>query len=186
MDKVKLNSGSVIYPMPIALVGAVVEGKVNFMPLAWMSRANMHPPMIAVGMGKHYTNIGMQEHNEFSVNIPSMDMLELTDYCGLISGEKQDKSDLFTVFYGELAHAPMIEECPITMTCKLVQTILLPSHKLYIGEIVDIYASAGVLSDGKPDITKIRPFVFTMPDNGYWSLGEHIGQGWSSGKNYVR
>jgi flavin reductase (DIM6/NTAB) family NADH-FMN oxidoreductase RutF len=63
-----------------------------------------------------------------------------------------------------------------------VQTVELPSYSLFIGEIVGAYCEDRFLTDGKPDIKKIDPFLFTKPDNRYWSVGEHIGDAWSIGK----
>lgn len=186
MNKVKLNNNAFVYPMPVTLVGAVVEGKPNFMPVGWVSRVNHRPPLIAVAMGPHHTNAGIHEHGEFSVNIPSVDMLEVTDYCGLVSGRKVDKSELFTLFYGDLVHAPMIEVCPVTLACKLVQTVELPTNTLFIGEIVEAYAGADSMTDGRPDIEKIQPFSLTMPDNRYWRVGEYAGKAWGSGKQYKK
>jgi flavin reductase (DIM6/NTAB) family NADH-FMN oxidoreductase RutF len=185
MEKEKLSSNAFVYPMPMTLVGAMVEDKPNFMAAAWVSRVNNRPPMMAVAIGSHHTNAGIHEHRAFSVNIPSLDMLEVTDYCGLVSGRKVDKSELFTLFYGELAHAPMIEACPVSLACRLVQAVELPSNTLFIGEIVEAFASAEVVTDGKPDIEKMRPFTLTMPDNRYWTVGEVAGRAWGSGRGYA-
>ncbi|MBN2005310.1 MAG: flavin reductase family protein [Anaerolineae bacterium] len=184
MDKVKINNGALGYPMPMLLVGSVSEGKPNFMPMAWVTRVNFNPVMIAVAMGPHYTATGIREHGEFSVNVPSVAMVAATDYCGLVSGKKQDKSGIFPVFYGDLAHAPMIESCPVTLACKLVQTVPLSTNTLFIGEVVDAYATPDVIVNGEPDIQKVQPFMLTMPDNGYWTLGAQAGQAWSIGKQF--
>jgi flavin reductase (DIM6/NTAB) family NADH-FMN oxidoreductase RutF len=67
------------------------------------------------------------------------------------------------------------------MECKLVQTVDLPADELFIGEIVAAYADDACLTDGSPDIRKIDPFTLTMPDNGYWGVGERVGSAWSDG-----
>jgi flavin reductase (DIM6/NTAB) family NADH-FMN oxidoreductase RutF len=107
-----------------------------------------------------------------------------TDYCGLVSGWETDKSGVFEAFYGELETAPMIEECPLCMECKLFDAILLPSHHLLLGEVVATYADKECLTDGKPDVQKMNPFVLTMPDNTYWSVGEEAGKAWFIGKGF--
>lgn len=119
---------------------------------------------------------------EFSINLPTAEMIEKTDYVGLVSGRHVDKSDLFQVFYGELKSAPMITECPLTIECKLSQTVSLPTHTFFIAVIINIYAEDEILSEGKPDIKKIRPFLLTMPDNNYWAVGENLGKAWSAGQ----
>ena len=60
MEKIKLDKNSFLYPMPMVLVGAVVDGRANFMAVGWVSRVNFNPPMMAVALGKsHYTNAGI-------------------------------------------------------------------------------------------------------------------------------
>jgi flavin reductase (DIM6/NTAB) family NADH-FMN oxidoreductase RutF len=187
MEKIKLDKNSFLYPMPMVLVGSVVDGRANFMAVGWVSRVNFKPPMMAVALGKfHYTNAGIQRNKTFSVNIPGIDLMEKVDYCGIVSGEKTDKSKIFDVFYGELPTAPMIRECPLTLECRLVNTVDLPTNGLFIGEIVGAYSEERYLTGGKPDITKISPFTLTMPDNNYWKIGENAGKAWSVGQNFAK
>jgi flavin reductase (DIM6/NTAB) family NADH-FMN oxidoreductase RutF len=136
---------------------------------------------VAVNHG-HGSHGAIAETGEFSVNFPTVEMVEITDYVGLISGKRVDKSNLFNIFYGELKKAPMISECPLTMECKLVKTVELPTNSFFVGEIVGAYSEEQFLTEGAPDIKKINPFLLTMPDNGYWSVGELIGRAWSDGK----
>jgi flavin reductase (DIM6/NTAB) family NADH-FMN oxidoreductase RutF len=114
MDKINLGSTVPSYPMPVSLVGAHVDDKPNFMTVAWFSMASYNPPRMAIVLGKnHYTNPGIKENKAFSVCLPSEDMAEVTDYCGIVSGKKTDKSKIFDLFYGELKTAPMIKDCPL-------------------------------------------------------------------------
>jgi len=183
MSKIKLDNGAAfLYPMPMVLVGAVVDGRANFMTVAWAARVNAKPAMFAVALGRHYTNQGIDEHGQFSINIPDVSLMEKTDYCGLVTGAKRDKSKIFNVFYGELGKAPLIGECPVCMACEVVQTVTLPADTLYIGEPREVFSEEKYMTDGKPDARKINPFTLTMPDNGYWSLGERVGTAWSAGK----
>ena len=185
MDKIPVGPNFFI-PMPVVLVGTQVAGKANFMTVGWCARANANPPMIACGIGNHhYTPKGMKESKTFSVNIPSSDLLEKTDYCGLVSGEKTDKSKVFEVFYGSLKTAPMIRECPVSLECRLVQIVPLPTNSLYIGEIMEVYADGRVIKDKKPDFPGIDPLFLTMPDNRYWTLGKYAGDAWSAGKKLI-
>jgi flavin reductase (DIM6/NTAB) family NADH-FMN oxidoreductase RutF len=183
MEKTKIDSNAFVYPMPMVLAGSVVGGKANFMAVGWVSRVNFKPPMIGIAIGPHHTNKGIDENGAFSINVPGFDLREKTDYCGLVTGGKTDKSTLFHVFYGELRGAPLIRECPICMACKVYQAVRLPSNTLYIGEIVEAYTEERFLTDGKPDIKKINPFTLTMPDNNYWRVGDHAGRAWNIGKS---
>jgi len=187
MNKIKIGNSPFLYPMPMVLVGTEVEDKANFMAVGWVSRVNFNPPMIAVALGKmHYTNNGIHKNKTFSVNVPGIDLMEKVDYCGLVSGEKIDKSRVFDIFYGDLTNAPMIEQCPLCMECKLFNALELPSNTLFIGEIVEAYTEERFLTDGKPDIKKIEPFTLTMPDNNYWKVGQNAGKAWSMGKHFKK
>ena len=183
MGKINLGANAYIYPMPVTLVGAMVEGRANFMAVGWVMRVNRQPPLLAVALNKaHYTPKGIRAQRTFSVNFPGADLMEKADYCGLVSGHKVDKSGLFRVFFGELETAPLIEECPLGLECRLYQVVELPANDLFIGEIVAAYADEDCLTDGRPDILKINPLVLTMPDNNYWTVGAHAGRAWSAGK----
>jgi len=183
MEKIKIESNDAfVYPMPMTIIGAVVNGKPNFMAAAWVSRVNFKPAMMMIALGSHHTNLGIDANGAFSINVPDVSLLEKTDYCGIVSGKKVDKSKLFDVFYGSLAGAPLIRECPLSMACRLNQTVKLPFDTLYIGDVVEVYTEERYLTGGKPDVKKINPFTLTMPDNHYWRVGEIAGNAWSAGK----
>lgn len=170
-------------PWTQTILGTHLSGKVNFMALGWLTRVNVDPSMLGICVNKNNASYGaILETGEFSVNVPSTDMLELTDYTGLVSGRHRDKSGLFNVFYGELKAAPMISNCPLTIECKVVQKMEFPVNVFFVGEIINIYTEDRFLTDGMPDIKKINPFLLTMPDNNYWSIGENVGKAWNAGK----
>lgn len=174
-------------PWAQTILGTHVQGKPNFMALDWLTRVNFNPAMLGICVGKgHASHEAILEIGEFSVNLPTVDMIEKTDYSGLVSGKSVDKSNLFDVFYGELQAAPMISECPLTMECRLTQTVDLPSNSFFIADILNVYVDQQVLTDGKPDMRKIKPFLLTMPDNNFWSLGESIGKAWNAGKKFKK
>ena len=75
---------------------------------------------------------------------------------------------------------------PVSLECRLTQTVDLPHDFLFIGEVINVYASESVLTEGKIDPVKLRPFVLTMPGNSYWALGEHIGPAWEIGKALIK
>jgi flavin reductase (DIM6/NTAB) family NADH-FMN oxidoreductase RutF len=185
MDKINLGSTVPSYPMPVSLVGAHVDDKPNFMTVAWFSMASYNPPRMAIVLGKnHYTNPGIKENKAFSVCLPSEDMAEVTDYCGIVSGKKTDKSKIFDLFYGELKTAPMIKDCPLNMECKLVEIVENESNEIFIGEVIGTYTEERFLSDGKLDFKKMKPLILSQPDTRYWRLGEPFAKAWNIGKKY--
>lgn len=185
MDKINLGSTIPAYPMPVSLVGAYVDGKPNFMAVAWFTMASYKPPRIAITLGKgHYTNPGIRENKTFSVCLPSEDMVEITDYCGIVSGKKTDKSEIFDLFYGELKTAPLIRDCPLCMECKLVEIVESGPNEIYIGEIIGTYTEDKFLTDGKLDFRKMKPLILSQPDTSYWRLGEQVAMAWNIGKKY--
>lgn len=167
--KVKLGAKNCLYPMPTTLVGANVNGKPNYITMAHVGI--MDPGSVSLGMNKvHYTNAGIKENGAFSVNIPSLEMVKETDYCGLVSGKHVNKSQLFETFYGKLGTAPMIKECPINLECRLIQTVDFPRHDVFVGEVVEAYCDEQYLTDGVVDFSKVQPILFVMNDRSYWKL----------------
>jgi flavin reductase (DIM6/NTAB) family NADH-FMN oxidoreductase RutF len=183
MNKINVGPNFPLYPMPVTLVGATVKGRPNFLAVAWVSRVNLDPPILAVALNKvRHTAVGIQEHKTFSVNLPGTDLVVETDYCGIVSGKEVDKSSLFEVFYGELKTAPLIGQCPLSMECKVIESVSLPTHILFMGEVVSAYTDERFLTEGKPDMHKMRPFMFIRPEGTYWTLGEKVGEAYQIGK----
>ena len=186
MGKTLMGPQTLIYPMPALLVGAKVDDKPNFMAVGWGGIVNGEPPMISVALRhQRYTLKGIKQNMTFSVNIPSTNLVKETDYCGIISGAKVNKTEVcrFKVFYGKLDNAPLIEQCPINLECKVVHILDLGSHSLVIGRIEETHVSDSCLTDGKPDVNKIKPFIYTTaPANQYQALGEVVAKAFSIGK----
>lgn len=187
MEKIEIAPDRLHYPMPCSIVGAHVGGKPNYLTVAWFTMVNPKPPYVMVSMNKaHYTNSGIKENKTFSVNIPSAEMAAITDYCGLVSGHKVDKSGVFQTFYGKLKTAPMIKECACSVECKLVQIVETPAEELFIGEIVSFYTEERYLSDGAPDLRKMNPLLLVMTQKKYATLGPEVGAAWEIGKALIK
>ncbi len=186
MGKILMGPGTLIYPQPALLVGANVNGKPNFLTVAWSGIASESPPMISIAI-RHirYTLRGIKQNMTFSVNVPATDMVRETDYCGIVSGSEVDKVEVcrFKVFYGKLGSAPLIEQCPVNLECKVIHSLDLGSHLLVVGRIEETHISESWLTDGKPDIDKIKPLIYiTDSDGQYQAVGEVIGKAYSIGK----
>ncbi len=177
----QLGSVNALYPTPTTLVGATVNGKPNFITIAHIGIMSLN--CISLGMNKvHYTNAGIKENKTFSVCIPSENLMVETDYCGIMTGKKTDKAALFDVFYGELKTAPMIQQCPVCMECRLERIVDFPDHDIFVGEIIQTHVYEAILSEGKVDVSKVKPILFDMNSKKYWSLGTELGNCWNVGK----
>jgi len=186
MAKVTLSPRPLIYPMPALLIGASVDSKPDFMTAAWCGIVNGRPPMLSVGLQPHrHTLKGIRQNQVFSVNVPSVDLVKETDYCGIISGAKTDKvADCkFNVFYGKLEVAPLIEQCPVNLECRVVHILNLGSHFMVVGQIEEVHITQSCLTDGEPDVDKIKPLLWIIdPSSEYRSLGKPVGKAFSIGK----
>ena len=185
MAKLKMEPSRWMYPRPTLLIGANVNGKANFMTVGGGGIADAEPPMIGVPIRHHqYTLKGILQNLTFSINTPSVDMVKETDYCGIISGAKTDKAQdcKFDIFYGDLQTAPMIEQCPLNLECKVMHVMNLGTHSFVIGEVKGTYINDDCLTDGKPDVRKIKPMVFNLEARDYSAIGEVIAKAWSIGR----
>jgi flavin reductase (DIM6/NTAB) family NADH-FMN oxidoreductase RutF len=184
--KIKLTPQRWMYPRPTLLVGANVDGKPNFMAVGGGGVADADPPMIGVPIRHHqYTLKGILQNLTFSINTPSVEQVKETDFCGINSGRKVDKVQAckFKVFYGDLQTAPLIEQCPLNLECKVIHILNLGTHAFVIGEVKGSHISEECLTDGKPDVKKIRPIIFNLEMQDYSAIGEVIAKAWSAGKD---
>jgi flavin reductase (DIM6/NTAB) family NADH-FMN oxidoreductase RutF len=186
----KIFTDQTALPKPVVLVGANIDGKPNFLTVALDGFICGEPPVIAVGIRpSRYTLKGILQNMTFSVNVPSADMIEATDYCGIFSGEKTDKvvDCGFKVFYSSLATAPLIEQCPVNLECEVMSIIKLGSHDAIMGKVVETLISESCLTEGEPDITKINPVAFSREKPAkYFAMGEFIGQAFNIGLDFKK
>lgn len=179
-------SANTFIPMPVCLAGTIVEDRVNFMAVGWVSRVNYSPPLIGISLGKtHYTCRGIITHKQFSLAFPSSKDRIKVDYCGMTPGEKISKEIVFKTEKGVLENAPLIPEFPLNFECELKQTLDFSTNYFFVGEIKAAYCDEKYLNEnGEPALDKMDLFFLTMPDNKYWKAGACIGNAWKDGKEY--
>jgi flavin reductase (DIM6/NTAB) family NADH-FMN oxidoreductase RutF len=186
MKKTNIKVLPMLFPHSTVLVGADVDGQPDFVTVAWVTIACGTPPHIAIALNHvRHSFKGIKQNKTFSVNIPNTAMVRETDYCGLATGAKTDKAGdcNFKVFYGEVANAPFIEQCPVNIGCIAEHIIKLGSHYLIAGPVKEILVSDDCLTEGKPDATKIKPFVVvTTPALTYRDIGQSLGPAFRIGK----
>jgi len=180
MSKIKMGLQQLLNPRPAILVGTYIDGKPNFLTISWAGITSADPPTMAIAVRNiRYSLRGIQENRQFSVNVPSVNMVKETDYCGVVSGSESDKAGEcgFKVFYGELDKAPLIEQCPINIECEVLQIVALGNHSLIIAKIVESYITDQCFTSGIPDIRKINPLCFcalTIKSMGYYAVGDFV------------
>lgn len=178
---------TLLYPLPVVIVGTMVDGQPNFCTISFCGIVNLSPPMISIYCGPgHYTTKGILNNMEFSINIPSTEMVEVTDFIGIKSGKNFDKSKIFDTFFGDLKNAPLIITASVNHACKVVKIVeLADKRNLYIGQIINTYVSTECLTNAIPDIEKIDPITFSSSNRTYWSLGQEKGKAYKIGRNYT-
>ena len=187
MNKKRLGPLPMLWPHPAVLVGTVFDGQVDFATYAWAGVAASTPPAVTIAVQHHrHTLKGIHQNGTFSVNIPSADLVKETDYCGLVSGGDTDKAKNcgFNIYYGNTDGAPLIEQCPINMECEVLHIINMGSHALVIGEVVEVHFTEECMTDSRPDIEKVRPFIFGPGK--YHRIGEAFADAFSVGKEIKR
>lgn len=189
--KIKLDKPiPLIYPIPITLVGALVQGIPNYACIGDTGLMGINPPLIfASSHANHHTNKGILENQTFSINIPATNLLAETDYCGIVSGRDADKSALFTNFFGELETAPMITECPVNIELRLVKEFSIQHRQIFVGEVAATHINEELLAevDGRkqlPALSRLDPIIYAL-DNRYYKIGEQIGTGYTEGRKFL-
>lgn len=165
MPKKKFSAQLLLGPVPAALISCGRGGgEQNIITLAWVGVVNSSPPMISIAVrpNRHSHRI-IVETKEFVVNIPTVEQADLVDGCGALSGKQVNKFEHFgvTPVRGTLEHAPLIDECPISMECFLEQTLTLGTHSLFIGRVVQAYVDPSIIDDqGKTDLSRLSLLGF--------------------------
>ena len=172
-----------LYPMPVLIVGTYDEGGVpNAMNAAWGGIYDTNLVMVCLA-DDHKTTENIKNTGAFTVSFATVKTLVPCDYVGIVSAN--DVPDKFSragfhATRSELVNAPVIEELPLTVECKLVK---FNEDGICIGEIVNISADESVLDeDGKVDAKKLDPIIYDGAAHAYWSFGEKVGNAFSDGK----
>ena len=178
---------TIVYPTPVFIVGTYdAEGKPNMMAAAWGGIACSRPPAIRVALrAATLTHGNIVARQAFTVSIASEDDVAAADYVGLVSGRDADKfaQTGLTPVRSELVDAPYVAEFPMSVECRLLHTLEIGLHTLFIGEVLDVKADEDVLNaEGKIDILKVRPLVFAPDGGGYYGIGDFLGPSFEIGR----
>ena len=176
--------GTMIYPLPAALVTCGrCEEEYNISTVAWVGTICTNPPMcyISVRPERHSYPI-LKKNMEFVINLTTKDMAFATDWCGVRSGKNYNKFQEMKLTPGKAAmvQAPLIEESPLCIECRVKEIVALGSHHMFIADVVNVKADDKYLNSetGKFELAQSNLLVYAH--GGYYELGEKIGKfGWS-------
>ena len=176
-----------LFPMPTYMIGTYNEDNtVDVMMMAWGGICA--EDMVALNLeAEHKTVANLEATKAFTLATPGTDTLKESDFFGIVSANKAadkfERSGLHAV-KSERVNAPIITEYPVTLECEVVEMQEQPYGLRVLGKIVNVIADEKVLDEkGKIDAGKIHAFAFDQMQNGYYAIGEKVGQAWHSGKD---
>ena len=184
--KKSIGAKTIVYPTPVFIVGTYDKSGIpDAMAAAWGGISCSRPPCVSISLQKQrYTLENITERKAFTINIPSEHYVNEADYFGIVSGRDSDKfsESGLTPVKSEIVDAPFIEEFPLILECKLVHEVDLGMHIQVTGEIMDVKVDDNAVdSNGIPDITKIKPFIFDPAAIAYYGVGKKIGKAFNVG-----
>lgn len=180
MAKLDWKPGNMIYPLPAVMVtvGSSPE-EYNIITISWTGTLCTNPPMcyISVRPGRHSYPI-LIKNKEFVINLTTKDLAKATDWCGVKSGKDYNKFKEMGLTPGKasVVNAPIIEESPVHVECKVKDIISLGSHDMFIADVVNVKVDDAYL-DPKTnafDLSKALPISYAHGN--YYNIGEHIGR----------
>jgi flavin reductase (DIM6/NTAB) family NADH-FMN oxidoreductase RutF len=189
-EKMSLGAKTIAPPSPVWLICSYdAAGKPNMMTASWVGIVCSKPPCVAVSLREAtYTFGNIKAHEAYTVNIPSEKLAAVSAYAGVVSGRDIDKFTAtgLTAVKSDLVDAPYIEECELVLECRLVKTVELGLHTMFIGEIIDVKADEAILGENdSPDPEKHKPFIWSVGGYGFYGLGGHIGGVGELAKKYM-
>ena len=179
MSRINFGAKPFIYPMPVLIVGTYDENGVpNAMNAAWGTITDMNE--ITISMSEHKTTENLRKTGAFTVSIGTEDTVVACDYVGIESASKVPDKFVKAGFHAtksEFVNAPLIDELPMTLECKVKSY----EDEILIGEIVNVIADESILTDGQIDPKKLKPIAYDPVGHTYMGLGEKVGNAFSDG-----
>lgn len=173
--KKNIGSALALYPTPVTVIGAMNGEKPTWTLVAHVGIIGHDRVLISLA-APHFINGCIKKEQKLSVNIVSEEILPQADYCGSVSGAKEDKSALFDYEMGENG-TPIIKKSPLVLECTVVDVYNTNGFESFICTIDSTYVEESCLSeDGKPDYHKLKPVLFEFPTYAYLRTGDVIGK----------
>ena len=163
-------------PVSVVMVSCGDMENSDIVTIAWAGTVNSDPPMLSVSVRRsRYSYELIKKTGEFVVNLIDASLVGVCDGCGVVSGRNVDKFKKFSLTKqaSEKIGAPAVAECPLSMECVVRETVELPTHVMFVAEIVNVRASEKWLSDGKLAIPEGEPVAYVQ--NRYVATGKTLG-----------
>lgn len=177
------NHALVTTPQPCVMIATWdKDHRTDVMMAAWAGQYDAR--QIVISLSKHKTTENLELTGAFTVSFADVRTVAESDYFGLVSGKNvPDKVERagFTVTPSPNVDAPIINEYPLTLECRVVSW----KDGILIGEVVNMSADECILTDGKVDLEKLQPIVFDAAAMSYRSIGSEVGKAWGSGKVFT-
>ena len=178
MAKQNWKPGNMLYPLPAVMVSvADTEGNPNIITVAWAGTVCTNPPMVSISVRpERYSYHMIDETGEFVINLTTEKLAYATDYCGVRSGKDVDKfKELhLTPEKAEYVNAPLIEESPVNIECKVVKKETPGSHHIFLAEVKAVHVDDAYMDQkGRFALEKTDPIVYVHGQ--YYSLGKLLG-----------
>ncbi|MCI6431814.1 MAG: flavin reductase family protein [Lachnospiraceae bacterium] len=178
MAKQQWKPGNMLYPLPAVMVTVRSKnGEDNIITVAWAGTVCTNPPMVSISVRpERYSCHMLEESKEFVINLTTEKLCYATDYCGVRSGRDVDKFKemKLTKTEASLVNAPMIEESPVNVECRVEKIEKLGSHYMFIARVLAVHADEAYMDEnGRFDLNKARPMVYSHGE--YYGLGKKLG-----------
>ncbi len=178
MAKQLWKPGNMLYPLPAVMVSvADAQGRPNIITLAWVGTVCTNPPMVSISVRpERYSYPILRETGEFVINLTTKELTYATDYCGVKSGRDVDKFKemKLTPIPGQHVKAPLIEESPVNIECRVRQVLELGSHDMFLADVLAVHVDEKYMDEkGKFHLEKSEPIVYSHGD--YLTTGELLG-----------
>lgn len=151
MNKLNFKGSVMLNPTPVVLVTSMnSEGKVNVFTIGWVSTVCTKPPVIAVGIRPERLSYDyIKESQECVINLTTKDMVRITDYCGVVSGKREDKIQKLNLKLnpGVSISTPSLETSPVALECKVKSITPLGTHDMFLLDVTNVKVNENLLDD---------------------------------------
>lgn len=178
MAKEIWRAGNMLYPLPAVMVSCARPGeRPNIITVAWTGTVCSAPAMVSISVKpERYSYEIIRETGEFVINLTTERLARATDFCGVRSGRDVDKFEAMHLTAGAAVHvgAPVIEESPVNIECRVTQRLELGSHHMFLAEVLGVDVDGAYLDErGRFDMNRAGMMVYSHGE--YFGLGKKLG-----------